>query len=288
MATSSFFTHNTSVVERTLLNDLIVESIQIMGMDINYLPRAQNNIDSIFEDAERNSFTTSYTIEIHLGDDTIEGFGGEGDLISRFGVEVRDTVQLVMAQSRFTDVITAADATLTRPREGDLVYLPFSNQLYEITFVEDQIPFFQLGRNFTYQIECALFQYSDEEIATGVAAIDSVETTYSYSIDLTMSAGGSGTFTAGTTVYQGTSAVDSSARGEVISWNSGTRVLRVMNIQGNFATGTVITDGTATWTLSTFDDLTLPSDKFAQNLEVETAADNGIVDFTEDNPFGEF
>ena len=81
MATSSFFTHNTSVVERTLLNDLIVESIQIMGMDINYLPRAQNNIDSIFEDAERNSFTTSYTIEIHLGDDTIEGFGGEGDLI---------------------------------------------------------------------------------------------------------------------------------------------------------------------------------------------------------------
>ena len=288
MATSSFFTHNTSVVERTLLNDLIVESIQIMGMDINYLPRAQNNIDSIFEDAERNSFTTSYTIEIHLGDDTIEGFGGEGGLISRFGVEVRDTVQLVMAQSRFTDVITAADATLTRPREGDLVYLPFSNQLYEITFVEDQIPFFQLGRNFTYQIECALFQYSDEEIATGVAAIDSVETTYSYSIDLTMSAGGSGTFTAGTTVYQGTSAVDSSARGEVISWNSGTRVLRVMNIQGNFATGTVITDGTATWTLSTFDDLTLPSDKFAQNLEVETAADNGIVDFTEDNPFGEF
>ena len=288
MATSSFFTHNTSVVERTLLNDLIVESFQIMGMDINYLPRAQNNIDSIFEDAERNSFTTSYTIEIHLGDDTIEGFGGEGDLISRFGVEVRDTVQLVMAQSRFTDVITAADATLTRPREGDLVYLPFSNQLYEITFVEDQIPFFQLGRNFTYQIECALFQYSDEEIATGVAAIDSVETTYSYSIDLTMSTGGSGTFTAGTTVYQGTSAVDSSARGEVISWNSGTRVLRVMNIQGNFATGTVITDGTATWTLSTFDDLTLPSDKFAQNLEVETAADNGIVDFTEDNPFGEF
>tara|TARA_Y100000310_G_scaffold207274_1_gene207762 strand:- start:3113 stop:3979 length:867 start_codon:yes stop_codon:yes gene_type:complete len=288
MATSSYFSHNTSPAERTLLNSLIVESIQIMGMDVNYLPRSQNNIDSIFEDAERNSFTTSYTIEIHLGDDTIEGFGGEGDLISRFGVEVRDTVQLVMAQSRFTDVITAADATLTKPREGDLVYLPFSSQLYEITFVEDQIPFFQLGRNFTYQLECALFQYSDEELATGVAAIDSVETTYSYSIDLTMSAGGSGTFTTGTIIYQGTSATDSSARGEVISWDSGTRVLRVMNIQGDFTTGVAITDGTATWTLSSFDDLTLPTDKFAQNIEVETAADSGIVDFTESNPFGEF
>ena len=288
MATSSYFSHNTSPTERTLLNSLIVESIQIMGMDVNYLPRTQNNIDSIFEDAERNSFTTSYTIEIHLGDDTIEGFGGEGDLISRFGVEVKDTVQLVMAQSRFTDVITAADATLTKPREGDLVYLPFSSQLYEITFVEDQIPFFQLGRNFTYQLECALFQYSDEELATGVAAIDSVETTYSYSVDLIMSAGGSGTFTTGTIIYQGTSATDSSARGEVVSWDSSTRVLRIMNIQGNFANDTSVTDGTAAWTLSTFDDLTLPTDKFAQNIEVENAADNGIVDFTEDNPFGEF
>ena len=288
MATSSYFSHNTSPTERTLLNSLIVESIQIMGMDVNYLPRTQNNIDSIFEDAERNSFTTSYTIEIHLGDDTIEGFGGEGDLISRFGVEVKDTVQLVMAQSRFTDVITAADATLTKPREGDLVYLPFSEQLYEITFVEDQIPFFQLGRNFTYQLECALFQYSDEELSTGVAAIDSVETTYSYSVDLIMSAGGSGTFTIGTTIYQGTSATDSSARGEVVSWDSSTRVLRVMNIQGNFANDTAVTDGTAAWTLSTFDDLTLPTDKFAQNIEVENAADSGIVDFTESNPFGEF
>ena len=288
MATNSYFSHNTSTVEQTLLDNLVVESIQIMGMDINYLPRTQNNIDTLFEDAERNSFNTSYTIEVHIGEDTLQGFGGEGDLVSRFGVEVRDTVQLVMAVSRFTSVITSQDATLIKPREGDLIYLPMSSQLYEITFVEDMIPFFQIGKNYVYQLECSLFQYADEEMATGVTAIDSVETTYSYAIDLTMAVGGSGSFTAGTNIYQGTSLTAGTARGEVASWDSSTRILRVINIDGTFTTNVAVTDGTASWTLSSFDDLTLPTDKFAQILEVETLADSGIVDFTESNPFGNF
>ena len=126
MATNSYFTHNTSTAEQTLLDNLVVESIQIMGMDINYLPRTQNNVDTLFEDAERNSFNTSYTIEVHIGEDTLQGFGGEGDLVSRFGVEVRDTVQLVMSVSRFATVVTSQDATITVPREGDLIYLPMS------------------------------------------------------------------------------------------------------------------------------------------------------------------
>ena len=288
MATNSYFTHNTSTAEQTLLDNLVVESIQIMGMDINYLPRTQNNVDTLFEDAERNSFNTSYTIEVHIGEDTLQGFGGEGDLVSRFGVEVRDTVQLVMSVSRFATVVTSQDATITVPREGDLIYLPMSSQLYEINFVEDMVPFFQIGKNYVYQIECSLFQYADEEIATGVAAIDSVETTYSYAIDLTMAAGGSGTFTAGTNVYQGTSLAAGTVRGEVVSWDSGTRVLRVINIDGTFATSAAVTDGTASWTLSSFDDLTQPTTNVAQNLEVETLADSGIVDFTESNPFGNF
>ena len=288
MATNSYFTHNTSTAEQTLLDNLVVESIQIMGMDINYLPRTQNNIDTLFEDAERNSFNTSYTIEVHIGEDTLQGFGGEGDLVSRFGVEVRDTVQLVMSVSRFATVVTSQDATITVPREGDLIYLPMSSQLYEITFVEDMIPFFQIGKNYVYQLECSLFQYADEEIATGVAAIDSVETTYSYAIDLTMNVGGSGTFTAGTNVYQGTSLTAGTVRGEVVSWDSGTRVLRVINIDGTFSTNVAVTDGTASWTLGSFDELTQPTTNYAQNLEVETLADSGIVDFTESNPFGNF
>ena len=103
-----------------------------------------------------------------------------------------------------------------------------------------------------------------------------------------MAAGGSGTFTAGTNIYQGTSLTTGTARGEVASWDSSTRILRIINIDGTFTANVAVTDGTASWTLSSFDDLTLPTDKFAQNLEVETLADSGIVDFTESNPFGNF
>ena len=103
-----------------------------------------------------------------------------------------------------------------------------------------------------------------------------------------MAAGGSGSFTAGTNIYQGASLAAGTVRGEVVSWDSSTRVLRVINIDGTFSTNVAVTDGTASWTLSSFDDMTQPTSNFAQNLEVETLADSGIVDFTESNPFGNF
>ncbi|SVE36522.1 uncharacterized protein METZ01_LOCUS489376, partial [marine metagenome] len=195
MATSAYFNHGTSVAEQTLLNNMVVESIQIMGFDVNYLPRTRNNIDTLFEDAERNSFTTQYTIEMYLDENTLVSGFGNNDTVTRFGFEVPDTAQFTVAQSRFTDVVTAGDATILLPREGDLVYLPMSKQIYEIMFVEDMVPFFQIGKNYVYRLDSQLFQYADEELATGITDIDSVETTLSYHIDLTMNAGGSGTFT---------------------------------------------------------------------------------------------
>ena len=288
MATSAYFTHGTSVVEQTLLNNMVVESIQIMGFDVNYLPRTRNNIDTLFEDAERNSFTTQYTIEMYLDENTLVSGFGNADTVSRFGIEVPDTAQFTVAQSRFTDVVTAGDATILLPREGDLVYLPMSKQIYEIMFVEDMVPFFQIGKNYVYRLDSQLFQYADEELATGITDIDSVETTLSYHIDLTMNAGGSGAFTVGSTVYQGSSLATSTARGEVVSWNSSTRVLRVMNIDGSFAASTAVTDGTASWVLTSYDAMTMAGDGFSQNLEIETDADSGIVDFSETNPFGNF
>tara|TARA_Y100000296_G_C5114572_1_gene227010 strand:+ start:26 stop:892 length:867 start_codon:yes stop_codon:yes gene_type:complete len=288
MATSAYFTHGTSVVEQTLLNNMVVESIQIMGFDVNYLPRTRNNIDTLFEDAERNSFTTQYTIEMYLDENTLVSGFGNNDTVTRFGFEVPDTAQFTVAQSRFTDVVTAGDATILLPREGDLIYLPMSKQIYEIMFVEDMVPFFQIGKNYVYRLDSQLFQYADEELATGITDIDSVETTLSYHIDLTMNAGGSGAFTVGSTVYQGSTLATSAARGEVVSWNSSTRVLRVMNIDGSFAASTAVTDGTASWVLTSYDAMTMAGDGFSQNLEIETDADSGIVDFSETNPFGNF
>ena len=288
MATSAYFNHGTSVVEQTLLNNMVVESIQIMGFDVNYLPRTRNNIDTLFEDAERNSFTTQHTIEMYLDENTLVSGFGNADTVTRFGFEVPDTAQFTVSQSRFTDVVTAADATILLPREGDLVYLPMSKQVYEIMFVEDMVPFFQIGKNYVYRLDSQLFQYADEELDTGIADIDSVETTLSYHIDLTMNVGGSGTFTVGSTVYQGSTLITSTARGEVVSWDSSTRVLRVMNIDGSFTVSTAVTDGTVSWVLSSYDAMTMAGDGFSQNLEIETDADSGIVDFSETNPFGNF
>ena len=102
MATSAYFNHGTSVVEQTLLNNMVVESIQIMGFDVNYLPRTRNNIDTLFEDAERNSFTTQHTIEMYLDENTLVSGFGNADTVTRFGFEVPDTAQFTVSQSRFT------------------------------------------------------------------------------------------------------------------------------------------------------------------------------------------
>ena len=166
---------------------MVTETIQIAGFDVKYLPRTQNNVDTLFDDAESNSFNTAYTIEMYFGQETISGVGGGGDIITRFGFEVTDTVQLVCSLSRFTDVVTAGDATITRPREGDLIYLPLSKQLYEITFTEDMVPFFQLGKNYIWQIECSLFRYAEDAMNTGVSEVDNLGTGITPTDDFTQS-----------------------------------------------------------------------------------------------------
>lgn len=289
MATNTIFKHNDpSGTEHTLINDLVVESIQIVGFDVQYLPRTSNNVDTLFEDAETSSFDNAYTVEMYFGENSMTGFGGEGDLITRFGYEVRDTVQLVIAMSRFTSEITEASVnpqpTITRPREGDLVYFPFSTQLYEITFVEDQVPFFQLGKNFIYQLECSLFQYADEDLDTGVTAIDSIETALSYQVNVTLTDILS-TPTAGMPVHQGTFGSET-AKAEVVSYSS--PIVRIMNIQGSLKTGETLKTTNLEVVLGTISSIEDQDTTLSQSTEIETLADSGIVDFTESNPFGEF
>jgi len=175
MSVRTAFTHHSSTAEQALVTSLVTETIQIVGFDVNYLPRTQNNIDTLFEDAERDSFSASHTIEMYFGQDTLQGFGGGGDVITRFGLEIQDTCQLVVSMSRFTAVVTAADSNITKPNEGDLIYLPLSSQLYEITFTEDMIPFFQLGKNYIWQMECSLFRYGQQDLETGITAVDAIE-----------------------------------------------------------------------------------------------------------------
>ena len=276
-----YFSHNvtTNTNEQSLIADLVRETIQVSGMDVNYVKRTRENIDTLFDDAERNKFNTGYTIEMYLQD--VEGFAGEADLVTRFGLEVRDECTLTVAVDRFEAVVGSGQA----PVVGDLIYIPLSNQIYQITFVEDQTPFFTIAKTYVYQLSCQLFRYSDEEFDTGIAAVDALETSLAYAIDLILVAGGLGTFAVGDTVYQGSVGAET-AKAEVASWDTSTRTLRVINISGDFSIAS-LSHASANWTIESYDDQKLPTTGFAQNLELESA-ETGVVDFTEGNPFGTF
>lgn len=290
MATNTYFKHNNSGnAEQTLINNLVIESIKQVGFDAYYLPRSSNNIDTIFQDAERESFTNGYALEMYFTEPS-DALADSVDYISRFGFETRDSCDFVFSVSRFEQLNIP---NYTVPLEGDLIYVPFVGQMYEIKFVEDMTPFMQLGKNYVYQALCRLFVYNDQEfeVSTGDAAVDTainkLETDRAFKYAFTMGAG-SGTYTVGENVYQGANLAAATARGEVVSYASG--VLTVMNSSGNFAINTnIIGDSSAaSYTLTSYDPLAFPNDDNSQNSEIETYADSGVVDFTESNPFGEF
>ena len=281
MATNLYFNNVASHAQQELINDLTSEVIKIHGMDVFYLERTLVKEDLILGEDVLSKFTKVYEIEMYLKG--TEGFGGEGDLVSKFGLDVRDEVIFTVHKDRFE---LATD--MPKPLEGDLVFLPISNGLFEIKFVEHEQPFYQAGKNYSFDITCELFQYSEEQLETGITAIDDIEREQSASIDFVMTAGGSGTFAIGEAIYQGDNLASATAEGIVVSWNAATRTLRANDTSGTFVAGQSITGDSsdAVWTLTSYDDQALPTTPFADNVEFETEADS-ILDFSESNPFGE-
>ena len=284
MSTNLYFNNTTSHAQQELINDLTSEVIKIHGMDVFYIPRIIVKEDLLLgEDVLSKFGSTGQVYEIEMYLKGTEGFGGEGDLVSKFGLDVRDEVIFTVHKDRFE---LATD--LAKPLEGDLIFLPISKGLFEIKFVEHEQPFYQAGKNYSFDITCELFQYSEEQLDTGIAAIDDIEREQSASIDFVMTAGGSGTFAIGEAIYQGDNLASATAEGIVVSWNATTRTLRANDTSGIFVAGQSITGNTdgAVWTLTSYDDQALPTTPFADNLEFETEADS-ILDFSESNPFGE-
>ena len=288
MATNLYFNNVTSHAEQELINDLTSEVIKMHGMDVFYIPRTIVKEDLLLGEDVLAKFSTAYEIEMYLKG--TEGFGGEGDLVSKFGLDVRDEVIFTVHKDRFN---LATD--MDKPLEGDLVFLPMSKGLFEIKFVEHEQPFYQAGKNYSFDITCELYQYSQEQLETGIVGVDNIEKEQGYTIDLVMTAGGSGSFTADEEVYQGPSLANSTFKGVVVSWNSTTRALRLNDISGSLAA--IATTGEisgAVWSLSSTTDSTgkadldqvLPTDPNADNLEFEIEADS-VLDFTESNPFGD-
>ena len=249
MATNVFFSHAVQT-EQNLVEDLIVESLRMYGHNCFYLPRSIVNEDTILGDAADSSFDDAYEVEMYL--DGVEGFEGEGDLYSKFGVEVRDTATFVISKRSWERFISldANLATGLRPNEGDLIYFPLSKSVFEIKFVEHENPFYQMGKLFTFKMTCDLFEYSGEDFNTGVGALDTdLDLAQAAGIELTLADTPTiRDFIVGETVSQ--LVTDTVViTGEVVSWSETTNKLYISKIQTTDTTGNyqsfVLTDTTA-------------------------------------------
>ena len=181
MALNPFFLQGTASEQR-LVQNLINEHLQFHGVEVTYIPRKYVNKKTVLEEVQTSKFDDNYAIEAYVNN--FDGYSGAGDVLTKFGVSVRDELILTISKERFEEFIAPFMAGLddgtgegeiilsTRPREGDLVYFPLGERLFEVKFVEHEDPFYQLGKNYTYQLKCELFEYEDELIDTSISEID--------------------------------------------------------------------------------------------------------------------
>ena len=280
---SSRFRANGSAQEQKTIENLIVETIEIYGQDIYYVPRTIVNKDTVFGEDSDTKFESAKAIRAYVNN--VEGWEGQGELLSKFGVRIEDKTTFIFSRDKFKEHVD--DSTVLnvegRPNEGDLIWFPTTKHLFQIMFVEAEKPFYQLGKGYVWECQCELFEYSDEEIDTGITDLDAIETAFANAITVGLVAGGSGTFTVGETITGGTSNVTA----EVKSFDASTRTLIVINRSGTFSVPETLTGGTssASWTTATYNTIQNTNSEYDQNNDFETA-DNDIIDFSETNPFG--
>jgi hypothetical protein len=283
--------------EQLLVEDLVIEAMQIHGMDVYYMPRTSGDSeDMLYGEDTLRKYTTAYSLEMYL--ENVTGMDGEGDFMSKFGLEIRDELTLLVSRRRFK--YTTGASNLFRPREGDLIYIPLIQNFFEITFVEhenDQAMFYTLGRGrggnvYVYALKMKQLVFSEEYIVTGVDEIDSqIRDAYKRE-RIVMASGGTGTFTQDEIVYQGGSLATANAKATVYSWNGTSRNLDIIRVMGTFANNTMSIGATsnARWTSATVsNDTVFDNSAFedvTDNTLIETESD-AIIDFSEHNPFGE-
>lgn len=181
MALNPFFLHGNSSEQR-LVQDLINEQLRMYGVEVVYIPRKFVNKKTIIQEVTSSRFDDNFAIEAYVNN--YDGYGGQGDILTKFGVSLKDELLITISKERFEDFISPflgalddgeedSDIILsTRPREGDLIYFPLGERLFEVKFVEHESPFYQLGKNYVFELKCELFEYEDEIISTSIDEID--------------------------------------------------------------------------------------------------------------------
>jgi hypothetical protein len=287
--------------EQLLVEDLVIEAMQIHGMDVFYLPRtSRDQVDYLYGEDTLKQYVTAYSLEMYL--ENVSGMDGEQDFISKFGLEIRDEVTLLVSRRRFK--YATGTSNLLHPREGDLVYIPLVQNFFEITFVEnenDQAMFYTLGRGrggnvYVYALKMKQFVFSNEVIATGIEEIDEqIRDNYARSqLNMSLTVG-TGTYLADEVVFQSPdrTLANATATAIVHTWTKGaTRKLDVYRVIGSFANSSNTigaTSGAYYTTAGLISDTAFdesPFEDIIDNSRIESESDS-IIDFTEVNPFGE-
>lgn len=297
--------------EQHLYEDLVIESLKIYGQDVYYIPRNIINRDNILNEDIASQFDDAYMIEAYI--ENPEGFDGAGDLYSKFGLEIRDDANFIVARRTWDRLVGLwnNDIAVVKPQEGDLIYLPLSNSMFEINMVEDEQPFYQLSQLPVWKLQCSLFEYNEENFDTGVAAIDQLQAVVSYQIGIDINVTDGNHFEIGETVSQivveetvDTPAVTVYGEVQTVTKTSDARAtISVSNIGAlnsdiarSFLVSTVPITGSVndySATITKIYDIgdndtnnVFPSDSAAQNVAIEFEAD-AILDFSETNPFGD-
>ena len=175
MATNFFFNNFTNSGEQNLIEDLIIESIRIYGLDVWYLPRTLGAKDDLLNEDDLSIFEKAYMVEMYIK--SVDGFEGDGQFLSKFGLQIRDSVTFTMSQRKFLQDVGLYDE-MVRPNEGDLIYFPLNRKLFEVMFVDNKPVFYQMGALQMYDLRCELFEFSNERFATGVLEIDTLLDVY--------------------------------------------------------------------------------------------------------------
>lgn len=281
--------------EQLLVEDLVIESLKIHSMDVYYLPReSRDQIDPLMGEEQLKQFASAYSIEMYMENTTT--MEGEGDLITKFGLEIRDELTLLVSRRRFLFAVQL----LQKPREGDIVYVPLLQNFFEITFVEhenNQAMFHTLGRGrggnvYVYALRLKQYVFSHENIDTGVDEIDEHVDDNNQLTYLLLQTGGSGDFDSieNEIAFQGASVSTANAFGKVLKWDQANLTLGLYMVNGNLSnTSNIIgANSGAVWIVSSVDTTTPLSEQFedpADNKIIESES-NQILDFSEENPFG--
>ena len=290
MAKNTYFRHGTRS-EQMLQQSLVDEFIKMFGQEILYIPRKLIHKDTILNEEVISQYDDSFLTYAYF--ENYEGFAGNGDILTKFGIRSTDEITLSVSRQMFQDFIAVQMFGVegvevgTRPQEGDLIFFGLTDNLFEIKFVEHEVPFYQFGALYTYQLKCELYEYQNETAAGDILQNQEDEgfiVKYYYDASSLV-----GEPIIGEVVVGGTTGITAKING----WNAN---LRYLELRAPLATadynvyqiGETLTGQESGFSIniSSFDELDM-KDAYAQNIEFETIGD-GILDFTERNPFGEF